>query len=108
MLDYEDYADFCELLFNRGQNCTLYISLSTNSDIPNSIVFLMEVFNNKTTIQNLTFPAIGLLEGMMLEFSLEEIEVRHFFFDAKDINQTYVFDIISNDGIIDFNTTIFN
>ena len=68
----------------------------------------METFTNETDLRNLSLPSIGLLEGMMLELSLDETDLRHFFFDAKDINQTYVFELISNDGIIDWDYYILN
>lgn len=68
----------------------------------------METFTNETDVKTLSLPAIGLLEGMMLELSLDETDLRHFFFDSKDINRTYVFELISNDGIIDCDYFILN
>ena len=52
------------------------------------------------------FPAVGVLEGMMLELSLSEQWQRHFYLYAKDIERTYFVQFLTTDAIIDVNYTI--
>lgn len=54
------------------------------------------------------YPAIGLIEGMILELALEETKERHFYLTAKNDDLNYLIQVITTEGIIDLDYLIIN
>lgn len=68
MISENEISKLCN--FTGNSDCKFYASIETSNAFETQILLLLEKFQNYSDINLIKFPAIGLIEGMILVLKL--------------------------------------